>query len=1004
MRFARSVTRSRIAQPQSVRTPARGQGSAVPARPPLHLYDSFLNGTNASYLEEMFHEWKSDPNSVPAELTGLFEKMSSLDASEPIFSSYSRPPSFIPGMDVGDAGAGSAAGSSAHAHDNLRVMGLIRSYQKRGHIVAAVDPLNLPPLVSSLHKPPPDLDPAFWGLTADHMDRTFIPNTHPLQKGFLGPGSVDRIPLKDLITLLQRTYTRSIGWEFGHLTNPHEVAWLLERIETPQAYRLDNDTRKRALADVVSAQLFEEFCGSKFMGHKRFGLDGAESLVAGMNAMMDLAADMGVVDAVLGMPHRGRLNVLRNVLTKPGEAIFSEFKGGLAHLPEDASGDVKYHLGVSRDKPCRPDGKILHVSLLANPSHLEAVNPLVMGKSRAKMDIHGDRSGGKVLPILLHGDAAYSGQGIVFECNAMASLEPYTNHGTIQVVVNNQIGFTAMPSESRSMRYSTGAANALEVPVFHVNGDDVDAVVQVFRVALEYRMKFQKDCVIDLVCYRRYGHNENDEPLFTNPLMYQKIAKHPKIVDLYSSRLQTDGVVSPAETLDMIKGEKDGMAKDLEDSKSYKPKVSDWLESKWKGFRGRDGGEQRPTAISREVFDACAKVLGTKPEGIRMHPTLAKTVDARATQLSQGPVAWPTAELLAFGSLAQEGNHIRLSGQDSERGTFSQRHAVVHCQKSYQKIVPLQQLGSVEIYNSPLSEFGVLGFELGYALESPRQLIVWEAQFGDFANNAQCIFDQFLASGEDKWLRQNGLVVLLPHGFDGQGPEHSSARLERFLQMCNSTEERSERSQKEVQHREQHSNWQIVFCSTAANHFHVLRRQLCRDFRKPLICFVSKSCLRKEGVASPVEDFLSGSFKPVIGSTRTDDAKVKRHIFCTGQLYYNLDEYRTQQNLEAEVAITRLEQLSPFPWEEVEAEMQRYPNAEAVVWAQEEPRNNGAWSFVQPRLRQVVPQGMNLQYVGRQATGSVATGYMATHQREMQSILRAAFGQPQAELEAEAAK
>jgi 2-oxoglutarate dehydrogenase E1 component len=758
-----------------------------------------------------------------------------------------------------------------------------------------------------------------------------------------------------------------------HIISRDKCNWLRERIEQFKVEPLPPAKKKQILDRLCYADTFERFLAHKFNTAKRFGLEGAESLIPGMKAMVDRVTELGVNGVVFGMPHRGRLNVLVNVIRKPMEVLLKEFQGTHIDLQRynerianggaggdwSGSGDVKYHLGTSYDRQY-PDGRKVHLALVANPSHLEAVNPVVVGKVKAKQDMSGDDDKTKTMGVLLHGDAAFAGQGIVYETFLLSQLKNYGTGGTVHIVVNNQVGFTTDPESSRSTLHCTDLGKAFDVPIFHVNADDPEAVTRVFELAGEYRQHFKSDVIIDLVGYRRHGHNELDQPSFTQPLMYGSIAKHPSALDMYEKKLVAEGSITAAEAAAIRKAADDTYQAAWEESKKKEPSKENWLTSRWKGFNSPEQiSKIRPTGVSSDQLKMIGEKLTALPAGFRVHSSLTRILKAKEDMIKSGSgVDWATAEALAFGSLLLEGNRVRLSGQDVERGTFSHRHVVLHDQVTNSTYCPLSHLDSKQApflaTNSPLSEFGVMGFELGYAMEDPNQLTLWEAQFGDFVNGAQIIIDQFLSAGETKWFRQCGLTLLLPHGFEGQGPEHSSARVERFLQAVDDQENVVPPMAEELRMQIQHTNMQVVNCSTPANYFHVLRRQVHRNFRKPLIVITPKSLLRhKSAVSSLTEMAESSTFQRLIPDTHTSLApakKVRKLIFCTGKIYYELEKARAESGgKHDDVAIARVEQIAPFPFDLVAAEAKKYPNAQ-IVWCQEEPRNMGAWFYVAPRI------------------------------------------------------
>jgi len=861
--------------------------------------------------------------------------------------------------------------------DSLRALMIIRAYRIRGHLIADLDPLG-----QRAETPHPELDPASYGFTEADMDRPiFIDKV-------LG---LEHASLRQILDIVRRTYCGTFALQYMHISDPEQAGWLKERIEGyGKEIAFTREGRKAILNKLVEAEGFEKFCHVKFMGTKRFGLDGGEALIPAMEQIIKRGGALGVKEIVVGMPHRGRLSVLANVLGKPYRAIFNEFQGGSSQPDQvEGSGDVKYHLGASSDRSF--DGNVVHLSLTANPSHLEAVNPVVLGKVRAKQDQHGDTDRTAVLPILLHGDAAFAGQGVVAECFGLSGLKGHRTGGTIHIVVNNQIGFTTAPAYSRSSPYPTDIALMVEAPIFHVNGDDPEAVVHAAKVATEFRQKFHKDVVIDIFCYRRFGHNEGDEPMFTNPLMYKEIKTHKTTLQLYTERLVRDGLIPEGEIEDMKAAFQARLNTEFEVAKAFKPNKADWLDGRWSGLE-RESEDYTPgkTAIAPDMLAEIGAALTRVPEGFDLHKTVARLLETKAAMFRTGTgFDWATAEALAFGSLVLEGFPVRLSGQDCTRGTFSQRHSAFVDQTTEERFYPLNHIrpgqARFEVIDSMLSEYAVLGFEYGYSLAEPNALTLWEAQFGDFANGAQIMIDQFISSGESKWLRMSGLVMLLPHGYEGQGPEHSSARLERFLQLS------------------AQDNWIVANCSTPANYFHILRRQIHRQFRKPLVLMTPKSLLRHPLCISDAADFTTGStFHRVLwddaqrGHSQTrlrPDAKIRRVVICSGKVYFDLLAERDRRGIE-DVYLLRLEQFYPFPAQAMTKELERFRNAE-IVWCQEEPKNQGAWSFVEPNLEWVLgrigAKHPRARYVGRAATASPATGLASRHKAEQEALVNEAL-------------
>ena len=918
-----------------------------------------------------------------------------------------------------------AAVSNQTIQESQRLLLLVRAYQVMGHFDSNLDPLG-----QEKRPAPQELDPAFYGFTEADLDRQFFLGTWN-QEGFLSESRPVRT-LREILTRLRETYCGSIGYEYMHIPDREKCNWIRARVETADPPQYSTEKKLNILDRLTWSEMFESFLANKYTAAKRFGLEGCEALIPGMKALIDTSADMGVESIVLGMPHRGRLNVLANVMRKPMEQVFAEFAGRKPTKEEGdesyhGSGDVKYHLGTSYDRPTL-SGRRIHLSLLANPSHLEAVNTVCMGKVRAKQYYSEDTLGTKNLPILMHGDGAFAGQGIVYETLDMSGLPDYAVGGTVHVIVNNQVAFTTDPRKSRSSPYCTDVAKAMNCPVFHVNGDDTEAVVRAFELAAEWRQTWHTDVILDLVGYRRYGHNEIDEPMFTQPLMYNLIKRHRNPYQIYVDKLLKEGSVKKED----VRGVSDRVQQTLhnafEAAKDYKPKKTDWLSSVWEGFMSPvQHSRIRNTGVPMELLKEVGTAITTIPENFTPHRQIAKVYEARRNMVQSGDslVDWGMAEALAFGTLLAEGNHVRLSGQDVERGTFSHRHAMIHDQKTGEKYCSLghvfkgQRAGQFTVSNSSLSEYGVLGFELGYSLENPNSLVMWEAQFGDFANGAQIIFDQFLSSGEAKWLRQNGLVVLLPHGYDGQGPEHSSGRMERFLQMVDEDPYRLPVIDEKEWFRGGHLgsqiqsiNWQVVNTTTPSNYFHVLRRQIHRQFRKPLVIFTPKNLLRHPLAKSKLADFdelpedvgIQGvRFKRLIMDETASDRSfkppaepgVQRIVMCSGKVYYELAAERAKRGQLGEVAIVRLEQLAPFPYDLVMRELRRYPNAD-IVWAQEEPMNMGAYLHVQPRIQKCMEaEGkevpLRIKYSGRPTMASTATGYGEVHANEQASLIHDAL-------------
>ena len=966
---------------------------------------SFLHGANAAYIEDLYERFQENPGSVSADWRAFFTDLK--ERKEQVLAETHGPSWKRRGnggatpasddllgaltADWGGAleqGLGDKIAAKAQEHgveisgeqnfravrDSVRALMLIRAYRVNGHHLANLDPLNLVE-----HKHHPELDPSAYGFTPDDLNRQiYIDNVLGLETA----------TLRQIIEILRKTYCGTIGYEFMHISVPEQKAWIQERIEGPDKDIEFTDAGRRAiLTKLVHAESFERFLDKKYTGTKRFGLEGGEAMIPALEQIIKRGGQLGVKEIVLGMPHRGRLNVLTNVMGKTFRALFHEFKGGSAN-PEDVegSGDVKYHLGVSSDREF--DGNNVHLSLTANPSHLEIVDPVVLGKVRAKQDQRYDKDRTQVLPLLLHGDAAFSGQGVVAECFGLSGLKGHRTGGSIHFIVNNQIGFTTAPRFARSSPYPSDVARMIEAPIFHVNADDPEAVVHCARIAIEFRQRFHKPVVIDMICYRRHGHNEGDEPSFTQPLMYKKIKAQPTVVEQYSSRLVKEGMLTAAEVETLRNDFWNHLESEFQSSESYRPNKADWLDGRWSGLtRAEEGPRRGDTGVELTALKAVGERLCEVPKGFTLHKTLDRLLTNRRRMIEEGKgIDWAMSEALAFGTLLREGYPVRLSGQDSERGTFSQRHAVLTDQANEEQFTPLNHLSEgqsrFEVINSMLSEEAVLGFEYGYSLAEPNTLVLWEAQFGDFVNGAQVIIDQFLASGERKWLRMSGLVMLLPHGYEGQGPEHSSARLERFLQL--SAED----------------NWQVANCTTPANYFHILRRQLHRSFRKPLVLMTPKSLLRHKRVVSDLSEFgPETTFHRVLWDHAQNglsekvhlvpDEQIKRVVLCSGKVYYDLFEERENRGTN-DIYLMRIEQLYPFPARALIQELARFPNAE-IIWCQEEPKNQGAWTFIEPNIEWVLDhinaKHKRPRYVGRAASASTAAGLMSKHLAELGAFL-----------------
>ncbi|WP_426027012.1 2-oxoglutarate dehydrogenase E1 component [Brevundimonas sp. TWP2-3-4b2] len=987
---------------------------------------SFLYGSNASFIEDLHEKWATDPASVsgewraffdqlrdnadsvkasgaagswgrsvaeePAEATGVFDGRWPTPKADP------KKPGATPAAAVAPAPAAAAVSVEtirAAAHDSIRALMLIRSYRVRGHLQATLDPLGIEQATNN-----PELTPEFYGFSEADLDRPiYLDGVLGLQTG----------SIREVLGILRRTYCGNIGIQFMHIAEPEEKSWLQARFEGPDKFEQNAFTKEGKLAilnKLIEAEGFERFLHKRFPGTKRFGLDGGEAMVPALEQIIKRGGALGVDEVVFGMAHRGRLNTLAAVMGKPYRAIFHEFQGG-STVPSDieGSGDVKYHMGASSDRAF--DGNTVHLSLTANPSHLEIVNPVVLGKARAKQafDIREARAEGgdaaaekaldrsKVMPLLIHGDAAFAGQGVVAECFALMGLKGYRTGGTMHFVVNNQIGFTTSPRNSRSSPYPSDVALMVQAPIFHVNGDDPEAVVFAAKVATEFRQKFHKDVVVDMFCYRRFGHNEGDDPTFTQPLMYSKIRALPSTREIYSKRLVAEGVIDQAAVDAEVARFEAFLDAEFDAGKAFEAHKADWMDGQWQGIGLPEGDERRgETSVPAAKLADLGHKLTTIPNAVDVHKTLKRVIEGRREMITTGQnIDWATAESLAFGSLLDEGFPVRLSGQDSVRGTFSQRHSGIVDQTTEARYVPLNNIrdgqAEFEVIDSALSEEAVLGFEYGYALTDPNTLVMWEAQFGDFVNGAQVVIDQFITSGERKWLRMCGLTMLLPHGYEGQGPEHSSARLERFLQQC------------------AEDNIQVANCSTPANYFHILRRQMHRPFRKPLIIMTPKSLLRHKKAVSTIADMAEGSsFHRVLhddAQTRPDvagvsikaDKDIRRVVLCSGKVYYDLLDRRERDQAD-DVYLMRLEQFYPWPMKSLLTELARFPNAE-LVWCQEEPKNMGGWTFVDPWLELTLDKlsvkSKRARYVGRPASASTAAGLMSRHLKELDAFLTDAF-------------
>jgi 2-oxoglutarate dehydrogenase E1 component len=972
---------------------------------------SFLYGGNADYIEHLYTQFEENPGAVDREWQEFFQALKEDRAAVERAvqaPSWQRPDwprvardelvSALTGdWEAAEKAAGAKISARAQAarvelsgaqvqqatRDSVRALMLIRAYRARGHFHANLDPLGLEP-----QRDEADLDPRSYGFTDADFDRKiFLDRVLGLEFG----------TLREILAIVQRTYCQTLGVEFMHISDPAQKSWIQERIEGPDKEITFTREGKRAILNkLIEAEGFEKFCDLKFTGTKRFGLDGGESMIPALEQIIKRGGALGVKEIVIGMAHRGRLNVLAQVMGKPHRAIFHEFKGGSSTPNEvEGSGDVKYHLGASSDRAF--DDNHVHLSLTANPSHLEIVNPVVLGKVRAKQDQYGatreDRT--MVMPLLISGDAAFAGQGVIAECFGLSGLRGHRTGGSVHFIINNQIGFTTYPRYARSSPYPSDVAKMVEAPIFHANGDDPEAVVFAAKVATEFRQRFQRPVVIDMFCYRRHGHNEGDEPAFTHPLMYKAIRNHPSTREIYAKKLVAENVVSEEEVEKMQAEWRAKLDDELEGSQSYKPNSADWLDGRWadiKAARDYDDPRRGRTGIALAALRNIGKKITAVPQGFHIHRTIQRFLENRGKAIETGrDIDWSTAEALAFCSLLREGHPVRLSGQDTERGTFSQRHSVLIDQENEDRYIPFNHLGEgwarFEVINSMLSEEAVVGFEYGYSLAEPNALTLWEAQFGDFANGAQVVFDQFVSSGERKWLRMSGLVCLLPHGYEGQGPEHSSARLERFLQMC------------------AEDNMQVANCTTPANYFHILRRQLKRNIRKPLILMTPKSLLRHKRAVSRLDEmgpdttfhrllWDDAQALPGAAIKLVPDDRIRRVVLCSGKIYYDLHEEREKRGID-DIYLLRVEQLYPVPLKALVQELARFRKAQ-FTWCQEEPRNMGAYSFMEPCLewvlRQIGAQTERPAYAGRPAAAATATGQMSQHLKQLKALLDEALG------------
>ncbi len=948
---------------------------------------SFLQGNNSAFIEEMYLQYIKNPNDIPQSWKSFFDN---LGEDHKAIQNEIKGPSWSPirkkiptkshekNTDFYEEKPSNgnlvlSDNYEKQKEQSIKAIALIRAYRIRGHLIAKLDPLGI-------------------------MERKYLNELHPSDHGFKKEdynkkiylnGYMDReyATINEIISFFKKVYCSTIGAEYMHISDPAEKTWFRKRMEEKEnQINFTQNGKKAILKKLIQAEGFEKFLAVKFVGTKRFGIDGGESLIPALEQIIKKGGQFGVKEVKIGMPHRGRLNVLANLLQKSYKRIFNEFAGEFASRADDSTGDVKYHLGASSNREF--DDNLVHISLTDNPSHLEAVNPVVLGQTRAKQFFHNDIKRKKVVPVLIHGDAAFAGQGVVAECFAMSGLKGHNTGGTIHIIVNNQIGFTTSPRFARSSPYPSDIAKMVQAPILHVNGDDPEAVVHCARVAMEFRQKFNRDVVIDMICYRRFGHNEGDEPSFTQPIMYKKIKTHPTTLNVYAERLISEGTITGEEFSNLKKDFKNLLDEQFKNAKNYKPKL-EWFEGVWSRFKPEKGKDKR--GVSGVTLDKIKKI-GEKitqiPSNFNPHSTIKKVFDNRKKMFETGRgFDWSTAEQLAFATLLDEGYPVRLSGQDSGRGTFSQRHSVLRDQTDNSYYTPLNNISKkqkkFEIIDSLLSELAVLGFEHGYALSEPTTLVIWEAQFGDFANGAQVVIDQFIASGERKWSRASGLVMLLPHGYEGQGPEHSSARLERFLQLC------------------AQENIQVINCTTPANYFHALRRQIHRDFRKPLIIMTPKSLLRNKRCVSNIEDFTKkNSFHRVLldhadeGNNKLiklkKDKEIKKIILCSGKIYFDLLEER-EKTKNDKVFFIRIEQLYPFPVKTLAQHLKRFRKNAEFFWCQEEPQNMGAWNaarnYVEWTLDFIKAENRQVKYIGRKPAASPATGFIKKHLVQQKEIV-----------------
>ena len=951
---------------------------------------SFLTKSNSAFLEQMYLKYINKDLDLPSSWKNYFDDLGDeldLVVNEikgPSWAPIKKQINIVekkPKKEVHSNGSVKNVISENNLQNNIdsiKAVELIRAYRLRGHLLAKLDPLGLKKTeyLEELH-------PEYYGFKKSDYKREIFLN---------GVTNKKYSNISEILTFLNKTYCGPIGYEYMHISNPEERVWLRRRIEEDEnEIKFTKNGKEAILNKLIQAEGFEKFLATKYVGTKRFGLDGAESLIPALEQIIKIGGQSQIKEVKIGMSHRGRLNVLANVLQKSYKRIFNEFAGEFNSSSNEGAGDVKYHLGASSNREF--DGNPVHVSLTDNPSHLEAVNPVVLGQTRAKQFFHKDTERNKVIPILIHGDAAFAGQGIVAECFAMSGLPGHNTGGTIHIIVNNQIGFTTSPRFARSSPYPSDVAKMVDAPILHVNGDDPEAVIYATRIATEFRLKFNRDVVVDLICYRRFGHNEGDEPSFTQPLMYEKIRSHPTTLKLYGQKLTHEQIFTEEGVNQKIKTFKDLLDDQFKTAKDYKPKI-EWFEGTWSRYKPEKGKDKRGvTGVDKEIIKSISDRINVIPSEINPHKTVAKVFDLRKKSIdTEKNIDWATAESLAFATLLKEGYPVRLVGQDSGRGTFSQRHSVLRNQSDNSRYIPLNHISEgqkkYEIVDSFLSELAVLGFEYGYSLVEPNTLTLWEAQFGDFANGAQIIIDQFISSGERKWSRASGIVMLLPHGYEGQGPEHSSARLERFLQLCSN------------------DNMQVMNCTTPANYFHALRRQMKRDFRKPLIMMTPKSLLRNKYCVSNLEDFSkNNSFHRVLWDHAIDpktegfiklknSSKIRKVILCSGKVYFDLLEAREKLKID-DVILYRIEQLYPFPAKTLVKELKPYAKSATFHWCQEEPKNMGAWfsvrDYIEWTLDNIKANNNQISYIGRSPDASPATGYAKRHISQQQEIIKKVF-------------